>query len=111
MLPGRSRKSEKGTLRSPSGPSRCTVASNAAKATATSEGWVATQCSEAPKIAWVRLNPPIAAHPVPGWRLLQLAVTSRKYGQRVRCMMLPPMVAMLRSCAEALNSSACETTG
>ena len=47
----------------------------------------------------------------PGSRLLQGAVTSRKYVHRVRCMMLPPMVAMFRSCAEALSSSASAITG
>jgi hypothetical protein len=31
--------------------------------------------------------------------------------QRVRCMMLPPMVAMFRSWADALSSSAWEITG
>jgi hypothetical protein len=49
--------------------------------------------------------------PEPGSRLLQAAVTSRKYVQRVRCMISLPTVAMLRSCAEALSSSASETTG
>ena len=52
-----------------------------------------------------------AAQPEPGRRLLQFAVTSRKYAHRVRCMTLPPIVAMLRSCAEALNSRASEMTG
>ena len=57
VLPGRSRKSAKGRCAPRPGPSRCTRASSAAKATATSEGWVATQCSEVPRIAWVRLKP------------------------------------------------------
>jgi hypothetical protein len=48
-------------------------------------------------MAWGRLKPFCAAHPEPGSRLLQAAVTSRKYVQRVRCMTLPPMVAMFRS--------------
>ena len=56
-------------------------------------------------------SPPIAAHPVPGVRRLQLAVTSRKYRHRGRCMRLPPMEAMLRSCADALSSNASEMTG
>ncbi len=62
-------------------------------------------------MACVRLWPCNAAHPEPGSRLLQSAVTSRKYVHRVRCMMLPPMVAMFRNCADALSSSASETTG
>jgi hypothetical protein len=36
-----------------------------------SDGWVAMQASLAPKIAWMRLTPPIAGQPVPGSRLLQ----------------------------------------
>lgn len=73
---------------------------------------MATQLSDVPRIAWVRLTPCRAAQPEPGDRLLQAAtLTSRKYVQRVRCMMLPPMVAMLRNCADALSSSASEITG
>ena len=45
-------------------------------ATAMSEGWVAMQSSLAPTIAWMRLNPPIAAQPEPGSRLLQGFVVS-----------------------------------
>ena len=50
-------------------------------------------------MACVRLKPSRAAQPEPGSRLLQSAVTSRKYVPRVRCMMLPPMVAMFRNWA------------
>jgi hypothetical protein len=58
-----------------------------------------------------RFTPAIAAQPLPGARLLHGCEASRKYAQRVRCMTLPPIVAMLRSCGEALSSSACETAG
>jgi len=56
-------------------------------------------------------NRPIAEHPVPGARLLQAIAMSRKYGQRVRCMMLPASVAMLRSCPDAASRSDWLTTG
>jgi hypothetical protein len=62
-------------------------------------------------MAWVRLYPSSAAQPLPGSRLLQAVVTSRKYGHRVRCMRLPPMEAELRSWAEALSSRACVIAG
>ncbi len=54
-----------------------------------------------PSTAWPRVTPLIAEQPLPGERLLQAGkfAGSRKYGQRVRCIRLPPMVAMLRSCA------------
>src|SRR5581483_8072287 len=39
--------------------------------------------------------------PLPGSRLLHGFVTSWKYGQRVRCRRLPPVVAAFRSCPEA----------
>ena len=44
--------------------------------------------------------------PEPGVRLLQFeyASGSRKYVQRVRCIRLPPIDAMLRSCAEAART-------
>ena len=51
-------------------------ASSAVIATAMSEGWVAMQESPAPRIACIRLNPPIAEQPVPGFRLLQSAAVS-----------------------------------
>jgi len=47
-----------------------TKASKAANATATSDGWVATQASDHPKIAWLRLIPCSAEQPEPGRRLL-----------------------------------------
>ncbi len=56
--------------------STSTVASSAASATHMSDGWVAMQCSLAPRIACVRLKPPIAAQPLPGSRLLQANVPS-----------------------------------
>jgi len=34
------------------------------------------QLSDVPRIAWYRLIPPIASHPVPGARLLQWAAPS-----------------------------------
>ena len=37
-----------------------------------SDGWVAMQLSEAPRIACIRLKPSMASQPDPGWRLLQL---------------------------------------
>ena len=48
----------------------------------------------------------IAGQPLPGTRRLHGMATSRKYEQRVRCMRLPPMLAMLRNCAEAPASRA-----
>ena len=59
------------------------------------------QCPLAPRMASVRLLPPIAEHPVPGSRLLHAMAVSRKYTHRVRWSRLPAVVAMLRSCAEA----------
>ena len=53
-----------------------TNASSAAIATAMSEGWVATQCSEAPRMAWFLLRPSSAEHPEPGSRLLHGVVVS-----------------------------------
>jgi hypothetical protein len=41
-----------------------------------SEGWVAMQSSLTPRMPWLRLNPPIASHPLPGTRLLQAAAPS-----------------------------------
>jgi hypothetical protein len=64
-----------------------------------------------PRTASLRFSPPSAAQPEPGVRLLQAVAVSRKYGQRVRCSRLPPIVAMLRSCGEALASSASATSG
>ena len=40
-------------------------------ATAMSDGCVAMQCSEPPRIAWMRFKPPSAWQPEPGSRLLQ----------------------------------------
>ena len=40
-------------------------------ATAMSLGWVAMQASLEPITASCRVTPPIAAQPLPGWRLLQ----------------------------------------
>jgi hypothetical protein len=68
-------------------------------------------CSLPPITACCRFTPPRAPQPVPGARLLHGCVASRKYAHRVRCMTLPPIVAMLRSCGDALSSSACATTG
>ena len=68
------------------------------------------QCSLVPRIASVRLKPSMAEQPVPGSRLLQGVAVSRKYTHRVRCSRLPPVVAMLRSCVEAPESMACDST-
>ena len=46
-------------------------ASSAASATHMSDGCVATQAGEAPRMAWMRLKPSIASQPWPGSRLLQ----------------------------------------
>ena len=43
----------------------------APRAAAMSLGWVAIQASLAPMTACWRLKPPMAAQPLPGWRLLQ----------------------------------------
>src|SRR5262249_29710740 len=54
----------------------------------------------------------MAAHPDPGARLLHAATPgSRKYRQRVRWRMFPPIVAMLRSWVEAPASNAWRTNG
>ena len=53
------------------GPGTCTFASSTASATHMSEGCVAMQASLAPRIACMRLRPPIAEQPLPGSRLLQ----------------------------------------
>src|SRR5438046_8698907 len=97
-----------GIARAPLGPCTWIVASNATIATHMSEGLVAMQCSLVPRIASMRLAPVIAAHPVPGSRLLHDIAVSRKCTQRVRCRRLPAVVAMLRSCAEAAERRACE---
>src|SRR5437868_10697994 len=68
--------------------------------------------SEVPNTACRRFSPSIAEQPEPGLRLLHgVQVSSRKYGQRVRCIRLPPIDAMLRICGDALRSSACEIAG
>src|SRR5205814_10459963 len=55
----------------------------AASATARSDGCVAMQAGDPPRIAWRRLSPFSAAQPLPGLRLLHGAnSSSRKYGQR-----------------------------
>src|SRR5262245_1761760 len=90
----------------------CATASSATSGTHRSEACRAMQCSLAPRIACIRAAPLIAAQPEPGARLLHAATAgSRKYRQRVRWRMLPPIVAMLRSCVEAPASSASRTNG
>src|ERR1700722_8076512 len=76
-----------------------------------SDGLLAMHASLTPRIARVRLKPLIAEHPEPGSRLLQAMAVSRKYTHLVRCNRLPPVVAMLRSCADAPASNACDSTG
>ena len=109
--PGRRYNSPSGIIRDPSGPSTCTTASRAASATAMSEGWVATQCGDPPRMARLRWSPARAGQPEPGTRLLHGLVTSWKYRQRVRCSRLPPTVAMLRSWPDAPASTARASTG
>ncbi|MCY1251345.1 hypothetical protein D9M72_650990 [compost metagenome] len=55
----------------PSGRTVSTWASSTRMATAMSLGWVAMQASLTPMMPSCRLNPPMAAQPLPGWRLLQ----------------------------------------
>ena len=40
------------------------------------DGWVAIQCGDVPRIAWIRWNPSMASHPLPLTRLLQRAEAS-----------------------------------
>jgi hypothetical protein len=75
-----------------------------------SEGLVAMQSLLVPRMASVRLSPSIAEQPDPGVRLLQAMASLRKYIQRVRCSRFPPVVAILRSWAEAPESKAWEST-
>ncbi|MDT4867730.1 hypothetical protein D3C86_1692620 [compost metagenome] len=53
-----------------------TWASSARSATAISDECTAMHCVLAPKIAWMRLKPSMAAQPLPGVRLLQGLVVS-----------------------------------
>src|SRR5438094_883001 len=96
---------------SPFGPVTVTVASNAASAMHISLGCTAIHFSEAPKMACIRLYPCNAPHPEPGFLLLQGIATSKKYGHLVRCIILPPTVAILRSCGEAPAFRASESKG
>src|SRR5437588_11255688 len=96
--------------RAPLGPCTWIVASNTAIATHMSDGFVAMQCSLAPRMASVRLLPLIAGQPVPGSRLLQGMAVSRMYTHRVRCSRLAAVVAMLRSWAVGPESSALDRT-
>jgi hypothetical protein len=57
------------------------------------------------------VKPSIAPQPLPGERLLQGIVVSKKYGQRVRCIRLPPTVAILRNCGDAPALIANESSG
>src|SRR5579863_9347493 len=112
VLPGSRWNSVKGIDHCPRSPRTKTIASSAENATAKSDGFVATQSSDHPKIARLRLNPYRAEHPAPGRRLLQgRSSSSRKYAQRVRCMMFPPMVAMFRSWPDAAKSKLSAMTG
>ena len=99
-----------GSSRSPLGPRTCTIASSAASATHMSDGCVAMHWSlraEDGVHAVAAVDAPRSREP--GSRLLQPgSAMSRKYGQRVRCSRLPPIVAMLRSCGDAPASSACD---
>ena len=95
----------------PPGVRSSTRASTRASATARSDGFVATHCGDVPRIARSRCSPSRAAQPTPGCRLLHAFVTSTKYRQRVRCSRFPPIVARLRSCPDAPDSSARATAG
>jgi hypothetical protein len=53
-----------------------TCASSARIATAVLDGFTAMHWSLAPNMPWIRLNPPSAAQPEPGSRLLHRFVTS-----------------------------------
>src|ERR1700674_3493655 len=97
-------------LRTPLIPCTWMVASSAASATFMSEGLVAIQYSLVPRMASVRLAPPMAEQPVPGSRLLHGVDGSRKYIHRVRCSRLPPVVAMFLSCADAPARRASDST-
>ena len=68
-------------------------------------------CSLVPSTACERLMPSSAAQPEPGSRLLHAWDRSRKYEQRVRCIRLPPTLAMLRICPDAPASSAWDSSG
>src|SRR5258708_23056305 len=75
-----------------------------------SDGLVAMHCELVPRIASVRFSPPMAEQPEPGSRLLHAIAVLRKYMQRVRWSRLPLVVAPLRSCADAPESRASEST-
>src|SRR6201991_273713 len=98
-------------MRLPAASANRIFAPSATSATATSLAWVATHDSLVPSTACIRLAPEIAGQPLPGCRLLHGMATSRKYVHRVRCIRFPPMLAMFRSCWEALSSKAREITG
>lgn len=68
-----------------------------------SDGWVATQNGEYPRIAMFPVSAPgsVAWQPDPTSRLLHGIVTSRKYGHLVRCGRFPPTMAMVRIWPEA----------
>ena len=77
VSPGRRWNSAIGIVRvAPFGSMVSTVASRTRIATFMSEGLVAMQASLAPSTAMIRLNPPMAAQPEPGSRLLQGLVVS-----------------------------------
>ena len=52
-----------------------------------------------------------AGQPDPACRLLHGLLTSWKYRHRVRCNRFPPTVAMFRSCPDAPESNAWDSTG
>ena len=70
VSPGSRKKSSKAMSRSPSRLTVCTTASNAASATATSDGCVAMQCSLVPRIACPRLKPVERGAAAPGVALV-----------------------------------------
>ena len=102
-----------GIVRAPFGPSTFTIASRAANATATSDELVAIQASLKPNRAAPRSSPSSAEQPqcLAGACCTAASTSARNRRSGVRCIMLPPIEAMLRTCAEALLSSACEIGG
>ena len=71
VSPGSRWKSAMGISRSPREPVTRTFASSTASATHMSDGCTAMHASLVPRIAFMRLRPPMAEQPEPGSRLLQ----------------------------------------
>src|SRR4051812_11714092 len=76
-----------------------------------SEGWVAMQEVETPRMPRSRCPPLRAGQPDPGARLLHGLLTSWKYAQRVFCRRFPAVLALLRSCPDAPARMLSDSTG